>query len=297
MPPGQGWSGDPWTPRREGERLTGLGANDAKGCVTAMIEAFLAVHRELKQGGKLGGTLVLALTAQEETTGEGLPVILDRLRPLDAAIVGEPTGLVPMTAQRGLLILRGKARGRTAHPANTPPQVAENAIVAAAEDVLRLREFDWGPAHPRLGRAHGNVTIIKAGIAHNVIPDACEFCLDIRTTPAESHPALFARLQAHLRSELSIQSGRLVAVRNAGRLRPIVRAACSASGNEPQGSATMSDMVFLTGIPAVKIGPGQSSRSHTPDEFILESELTEAPRSTAGSSARISLCERTERVS
>ena len=282
VPPGKGWTGDPWTPRREGQRLTGLGANDAKGCVTALVEAFLTTHQKLKQGGKLGGTLVLALTAEEETTGaEGLSVILDRLRPLDAGVVGEPTGLAPMIAQRGLLILRGMARGRTAHPANTPPQAAKNAIVMAAEDVLRMQAFDWGETHPQLGRTHGNVTMIQGGFAHNVIPDACEFCLDIRTTPLESHQALYQRLKAHLQSDLTVRSERLVPIDTPAN-SPIARAACRASGNPPQGSPTMSDMVFLTGIPAVKIGPGQSARSHTPDEFILESELVAGAAVYAG---------------
>ena len=142
----------------------------------------------------------------------------------------------------------------------------------AAEDVLRLREFDWGPIHPRLGRAHGNVTTIRGGIAHNVIPDTCQYCLDVRTTPLEPHPALYARLKAHLRSDLSVRSDRLVPIETPED-SPIVKAACAASGNKPQGSATMSDMVFLAGIPAVKIGPGQSNRSHTRDEYILEAEL------------------------
>ena len=272
VPPGEGWTGDPWLPRRLADRLIGLGANDAKGCVTAMIEAALAVGRHCRQGGHLGGTIVLALTAQEETAGEGLAEILDRLRPIDAAVVGEPTGLNPMTAQRGLLILEATARGRSAHPGNTPPQAAENAIVAAAEDVLRLREFDWGKSHPRLGAPHGNVTMIRGGIAHNVIPDACQFCIDVRTTPLESHPALYARLKGFLQSELAIRSQRLVPIETPED-SPIVQAACAATGREPQGSGTMSDMVFLAGTPAVKIGPGQSNRSHTRDEFILESEL------------------------
>jgi acetylornithine deacetylase len=271
VPAGEGWTGDPWQPRRLGDQLIGLGANDAKGCVTAMIEAFLAARRGA-DGGPFHGTIVLALTAQEETAGEGLAEILDRLRPLDAAVVGEPTGLTPMTAQRGLLILEATARGRTAHPGNTPPEAAENAVVAAAEDVLRLREFDWGGSHPRLGPPHGNVTMIRGGIAHNVIPDACEFCIDVRTTPLESHAALCARLKRFLRSELAVRSQRLVPIETPED-SPIVRAACAATGKPPQGSGTMSDMVFLTGIPAVKLGPGQSQRSHTRDEFILESEL------------------------
>lgn len=275
VPPSQGWTGDPWTVRfdeREG-RLTGLGANDAKGCVTALIEAVLRWKKTLDAGGRLGGTIVLALTAEEETSGDGLGTVLEALRPIDAGIVGEPTDLVPMTAQRGLLILKGTARGRTAHPGNTPPERAENAIMVAAEDLVRLRAFDWGPAHPLLGRCHANVTIIQGGVARNVIPDACEFFLDIRTTPLEAHPALFERLGGFCKSELAIHSQRLVPVQTDDGAR-IVRAVCAAlPGARPAGSPTMSDMVYLAGIPAVKIGPGQSPRSHTPDEYILASEL------------------------
>lgn len=275
VPPSQGWTGDPWTARfeeREG-RLTGLGANDAKGCVTALIEAVLRWKARMERGERLGGAIVLALTAEEETSGNGLGTVLERLKPIDAGIVGEPTDLVPMTAQRGLLIVKGVARGRTAHPGNTPPERAENAIMVAAEDLVRLREFDWGPAHPLLGRCHANVTVIQGGVARNVIPDACEFFLDVRTTPLEAHATLFERLRAFCKSELVIHSQRLVPVQTDERER-IVRAVCAAlPGTRPTGSPTMSDMVYLAGIPAVKIGPGQSPRSHTPDEFILAAEL------------------------
>jgi acetylornithine deacetylase len=271
--PGGGWTSDPLALRRQGDRLVGLGANDDKGGVTVLLETFLAAHRELNRGGRLGGTFVMALAAEEEAAGQGLATILDELKPLDAAVVCEPTGLAPISAQRGLLILRGTGRGRTAHPGNTPPEAAQNAIIMAAEDVMRLRDFDWGETHPRLGRPHGNVTMIQAGIAHNVIPDSCEFCLDIRTTPLESHQALYQRLKTFLKSDLAIRSERLVPVETPDD-SPIVRAACKAAGNRPpQGSPTMSDMVFMTGIPAVKMGPGESVRSHTADEFILESEL------------------------
>jgi acetylornithine deacetylase len=273
VPPGQGWSHDPWVPRREGGRLSGLGANDAKGCVVALVETVLAAHARMQRGERLGGTLVLALTAEEEVSGEGLASIRPRLEPLDAALVGEPTQLVPMTAQRGLLVLRGVARGRTAHPANTLPENADNAILTAARDLLALREFDWGPVHPLLGRAHGHVTKISGGVAHNVIPDQCEFVLDVRTTPAESHAGLHARLSAALTSELLVHSARLVPVET-GADTPIVQAVLrTLPGVAPAGSPTMSDMVFLNGIPAVKIGPGDSRRSHTPDEFLREQEL------------------------
>jgi acetylornithine deacetylase len=273
VPPGAGWSDDPWTPRYVDGRLVGLGANDAKGCVAAMIETTLAMNRRLVSGEPLHGTVVLALTAEEETSGQGLGTILEQIAPLDAAIVGEPTGLVPMIAQRGLLILRGVAHGRSGHPASTPPDSADNAILAAARDLTRLADFDWGPAHPLLGRCHAHVTMISGGVARNVVPDKCEFYLDIRTTSAESHAGLYQRLRRHLRCELHVHSERLVPVEtDTGEV--IVQAVQRAvPGTRLAGSPAMSDMVFLAGIPSVKIGPGQPDRSHTPDEYILPEEL------------------------
>ncbi len=273
VPPGNGWSADPWTPRHEGDRLIGLGANDAKGCVTAMIASATQLHAASRRGERLSGTLVLALTAEEETSGRGLSTVVERLGPLDAALVGEPTGLTPMIAQRGLLILRGVAHGKTRHPANTPPETADNAVQTAADDLVRLRSFDWGRVHPLLGRCHGHVTRIDGGIANNVIPDRCEFTLDIRTVPTETHASLLDRLRAALSSELAVHSDRLEPVETSPESR-IVRAVRRAlPDTRPAGSPAMSDLVFLRGTPAVKVGPGQSARSHTPDEYVCASEL------------------------
>lgn len=273
VPPGDGWSGDPCELRRTGDRLVGLGANDAKGCVVALIEAVLRLKTGLDGGRRLGGTAVLALTAEEETSGAGLGTILDELRPLDAAIVGEPTSMTPMIAQRGLLILRGVARGRSAHPAGTTPDRAENAVLTAAAELLRLRDFDWGPTHALLGRCHGHVTMIRGGVARNVIPDACEFYLDVRTTPAESHSELYERLRRYLRCELRIHSDRLVPTETDAGATIVEAVQNAIPGALPAGSPAMSDMVYLRGTPSVKIGPGDSSRSHTPDEYVLAEEL------------------------
>ncbi|MEP0847563.1 MAG: M20/M25/M40 family metallo-hydrolase [Phycisphaerae bacterium] len=276
VPPGQGWSADPWIPVERDGGVVGLGANDAKGCAVAMLEAALALKRSLAAGGRLGGTIVLALTAEEEISGQGLGSILERLVPLDAALVGEPTGMTPMIAQRGLLILKGLARGRSGHPANTPMDGDSNAILTAAGDLARLADFDWGPPHPLLGRCHAHVTRIQGGIADNVVPDACEFLLDVRTTPMESHRSLYERLRSAMRSELSIRSERLAPVETAADaaiVRAILRALPAA---RPAGSPAMSDMVFLSGVPAVKIGPGDTRRSHTPDEFVAQREIHEA---------------------
>lgn len=274
--PGRGWLHDPYVPVVNDERISGLGANDAKGCVTALIETAARIKRMIDQNRSLGGTIVLCLTAEEETTGHGLSDLLQDIEPPDAAIVGEPTGLVPMTAQRGLLILRGIAGGRVAHPANTPPREAENAITIAMRDIHGLDSFDWGPTHPLLGQCHANVTLITGGTAANVIPDTCEFTLDIRTTPLESHEDLYERLKTVFESDLQVRSLRLVPVETPAN-EPIIQAVLRAlPGMQPLGSPTMSDMVFLTGTPTVKIGPGDSRRSHAPNEYITVRELEEA---------------------
>lgn len=273
VPPGEGWSADPWTPRVDAGRITGLGANDAKGCVTALVAAALRLSEGMARGRALGGTLVVALTAEEEISGKGLSEVRPLLGPIDAALVGEPTSLAPMIAQRGLLILRCVAVGRSRHPANTPADSSDNAIHTAATDILRLRGFDFGPAHPLLGACHAHVTMVSGGVARNVVPDRCEFWSDIRTTPNQPHEALVERIRAALSSEVHVHSGRLAPVQTSAD-EPIVQAClASLAGAAPAGSPAMSDMVFLSGIPAVKIGPGDTRRSHTPDEYVLESEL------------------------
>ncbi len=276
VPPASGWTHDPHTPRDDGQRLIGLGANDAKGCGAAMCEALLRMQESMTAGRPLCGTLILALTAEEEISGRGLAEVLPQFGPIDAALVGEPTGLTPMIAQRGLLVLRCASAGRTSHPANTPADAPTNAIQNAVDALRRLREFDWGEPHELLGRCHAHVTRIQGGMANNVIPDRCEFVLDIRSTPRESHAALRARLSAFLAEagcEVAVCSDRLVPVHtpaDAGIVRAVQRAL---PGAVPAGSPAMSDMVFLAGVPSVKIGPGHSPRSHTPDEFILWDEL------------------------
>lgn len=272
VPAGHNWSTDPHDPIIRDNQLFGLGSNDAGASVTCLIDAAHRIAISLNAGIPLGGRIILALTAEEETSGNGLSELLPNLPKIDAAIVGEPTQLIPMTAQRGLLILKCTARGRTSHPANTPGDSPNNAIHTAARDILTVTHFDWGPPHPLLGKCHAHTTMINAGTARNVVPDLCEFWLDIRTTPNQPHDDLTKRLTEALTSEIHTHSHRLVPVETANTER-IVRAAVKATGNNPQGSRAMSDMVFLPDTPAVKIGPGVSERSHTPDEFIKLDEL------------------------
>lgn len=284
VPPAAGWTDDPWTPRHVGNRIIALGANDAKASVCAMIEAFRVIRADLQRGRPVRGTLVLALTTEEETTGRGLRETLPLMLPIDAALVGEPTDLTPMIAQRGLLILKCVARGRSSHPGNTPSDTPDNAIINAMSAIRQLYGIDWGPPHAMLGACHAHVTRIAGGVATNVIPDACEFWVDVRTTPDQRHTEMIERLRTQLPCEVHVHSDRMVPV-STDPEATIVRSACRAvPGRDPGGSATMSDMVSLAGIPSVKIGPGQSVRSHTPDEYITIDELV------AGAAAYERIC-------
>jgi len=266
-PPCAGWEGDPFTPLWNGARLQGLGANDAKGCVAAiLLAAFELSQRDL------AGEVVVALTAEEETGGQGIATILDQLGPLDGAVVGEPTGLRVCAAQRGLLILRCTARGQSGHVANAQMLGAENAIHKAARDIGRVAAMEF-PIHPLLGSQKAQATLIQGGLRHNQVPDACEFFIDLRTGPEQDHDALAADFQGQLESEVVIHSKRYLP-KNTDPAHPIVRAALQAAGKAgPVGSATTSDWALLGDIPTVKVGPGDTFRSHSPNEYLTLPEL------------------------
>jgi len=262
--PCDGWSTEPFAPRWSGDRLTGLGANDAKGCVAAMILASTQL-KDLE-----GARAVFAFTEGEEVGGKGIREILPDLGPLDAAVVGEPTGLEICAAQRGMLILRCTARGEAAHVAHTP--LGENAIHKAARDIQRLAAMDFEP-HALLGVTRAQVTQVQGGRARNQVPDACEFFVDLRTTPNLDHALTAERIATELESEVAVHSSRYLAVATPADA-PVVRAALAASGRKaPCGSATASDWAFLSHLPAVKAGPGDTHRSHRPDEWISLAEL------------------------
>ncbi len=267
VPPCAGWEGDPFTPVWNGARLQGLGANDAKGCVAALLLSALDLS-----GQDLDGEVVVALTAEEETGGKGIATILDQLGPFDGAVVGEPTGLRICAAQRGLLILKCTARGQSGHVANAQMLGAENAIHKAARDIARIAAMEF-PAHPLLGSQKAQVTQISGGLRRNQVPDACEFFVDLRTSPEQDHDALAAGFQRQLESEVSVHSKRYLA-KGTDPAHPIVRAALQAAGKAgPVGSGTTSDWAFLGNIPAVKAGPGDTFRSHTPNEYLTLPEL------------------------
>lgn len=266
VPVGQGWTRDPLAANIEDGKIYGRGSNDAKGCLVAMI---LGAQRAFASNAPKGKVL-LAASCEEEVLGQGLEKLLPTLPKPDAAVVGEPTGLNSATAQKGLLLLEITANGKSAHAAHGG---GINAVEAAARDVLALSKLKFDHEHAALGKTTLQVTQISGGDRHNVIPDRCKLVVDIRTTPAISPEEIIAQVKKTVEGEVFIRSNRLGSVET-DPAHPIIQAALAANpAGRAYGSPTLSDWVFLKGIPTVKAGPGDSKRSHTPDEYLEVAEL------------------------
>lgn len=272
VPPNASWTLDPFTPLRKGDRLYGLGASDAKASVAAMIAALPTLTDLVR---RRGGKIIFAATCDEETGGKGLEVLLPRLGRIDAAVIGEPTACDPYTGQRGLVILRATARGRSAHASR--PARGVNAVALAARDVLRLSRLRLR-RHPLMGRGTVAATLIQGGTRRNVIPAACEFWIDIRTTPLDPNARTVARVKRLLASDVHVHSMRLDPVETPAS-HPIARAARAAHpAGRPGALMGTSDLVFCAkrGIPGIILGPGFPRLSHAPDEFVTDAQLRKA---------------------
>ena len=273
VPPNPSWTLDPFKPKRVGDRLYGLGASDAKASVAAMLVSIPA-FREIAK--RRGGRIVLAFTCDEETGGQGLEVLLPKLGRIDAALIGEPTACDPYTGQRGLVILKATARGRSAHASR--PERGLNAVAVAARDVLRLTGLPRFRSHPLMGPATVAPTMIQGGTRRNVIPGSCEFWIDIRTTPLYPNAGMVRRVSRLLESEVHVHSMRLDPVDTPVRER-IVRAARAAHpAGKPGALMGTSDLVFCAkrGIPGIILGPGLPRLSHAPDEYVTDAQLARA---------------------
>ncbi len=272
VPANPSWTLDPFTPRRVADRLYGLGSSDAKASVSAMIASIPAFTEIAK---RRGGSIILAFTCDEETGGQGLEVLLPRLGPLSAALIGEPTSCDPYLGQRGLVILRATARGKSAHASR--PEKGVNAIELAARDILRLGRLKL-KRHPLMGSGSVAATMIQGGTRRNVIPAACEFWIDLRTTPLDPNASVVRRATALLRSEVHVHSQRLDPVLTS-RSQPIVKAARAAHpSGRPGALLGTSDLVFCAkrGIPGVILGPGFPKLSHAPDEYVTDAQMNRA---------------------
>ena len=260
------WTRDPFTPVVEDGRLYGLGANDCGGGLVSL----LAVYRLLR-GLSLKYNLVYLASCEEEVSGEGgFRLALPELPPIDVAIVGEPTGMQPAIAEKGLMVIDGTAYGKSGHAARNE---GVNAIYEALDDLVWLRDYRFKKESPLLGPTKMTVTVLNSGTQHNVIPDECHFVIDVRTNEYYQNEFLFAFLQKHVKSELKARSFRLSSS-HIPMEHPLVQR-CVEMGMTPFGSPTLSDQALMPFL-SLKSGPGESSRSHTADEFICLSEIENA---------------------
>ncbi|TBR18472.1 M20/M25/M40 family metallo-hydrolase, partial [bacterium] len=220
VPVGEGWTKPADGSLLEDGKLYGRGSNDAKGCLTAMV---LGAARAYAQDAP-AGRVVVAATCEEETSNKGIAELLPLLGDVDAAVVGEPTGLEPAVAQKGLLLLHVTAKGRAAHSAWG---VGVNAVHAAGKDIVALSETKFDRVHPVLGVPSLQVTQVEGGTRHNVIPDRCRLVVDIRTTPYYPPAELVAIVRERVSGEVEIRSERLKSV-DVDPGHPVVRAALAA---------------------------------------------------------------------
>lgn len=275
VPIGGGWTKPTISKSWDGDVLWGRGSNDAKVSVAAMLWALRMLAESRTQAAGARGTLQVALTECEETSNVGMTKVLDAFGLPDAAVTGEPTGLQVVRAQSGLAVLAASWSGKSCHAAHVARVEHRNALLIAAEDVRNTAPWLTLPGeHPLLGASTIATTVFKSGERHNVVPDRAEALFDARLSPLHSGDDACALLRQRMpRAELTVKSHRLRPFETAPS-HPLVLAALATLGREHAiGSSTLSDMALLQGVPAIKCGPGETARSHTPDEFVLRSEL------------------------
>ena len=276
VPPGKGWTRDPFTPTVEGTRLYGRGSGDAKASVSAMLTA----AKDLADaGGPEAGRLLVLLGYGEETRHTTMERAVERAGDIDAAIVGEPTNLDFAVAQRGLMMVDLVADGDQRHAGYAAADGEfRNAALVLAADLLRLDGLFAERAHPVLGHTTATPTMLDAGVSRNVTPPMAKAVLDIRSTPDWTHDEVAEVLRRSLASTVVVTSQRLVPCETPAGSRLLAVARRARPGSRTFGSPTCSDWVFLRHTDAVKCGPGTSRRSHTPDEFVDLPEVSEARR-------------------
>lgn len=264
--PVSSWKLDPFKATHEGERIYGLGSNDDGASLVSLLQAFRVLN-----GKKLPCNLIYLVSAEEEVSGhDGIEHVLPLLPRIDMALVGEPTGMQPAIAEKGLMVLDVTAHGKSGHAARDK---GDNAIYQAIDDIQWFRTHKWPKESDLLGPVKMTVTIIQAGTQHNVIPDTCTFTVDIRTNECYQNEELYHLICKQVKSEVKARSFRLNSS-NIPISHPLVQQAITL-GKTPFGSPTLSDQALMP-FPSLKMGPGQSSRSHTADEYIEVGEVKDA---------------------
>lgn len=298
--PAGGWTYDPFTPELTADgRLYGLGSNDDGGSLVSLMQVFLMLDNKYASSAIASNTattaktsnpskesdaetavstpctrsynLIFLASAEEEVSGKnGIECVLPELPKIDFCIAGEPTCMQPATAEKGLMVIDAIAHGKAGHAARNE---GINAIYIALDDIRWVQEHKYERQTELLGPVKQTVTIINAGTQHNVVPDECRFTIDVRSNECYSNQEILDEIAKNLKSEVHARSTRL----NSSRLsadHPFVVKAKSL-GLQPFGSPTLSNQALMP-FPSVKIGPGDSARSHTADEYIKVSEIDEA---------------------
>lgn len=265
--PNPAYTNDPFHAFTKDGKLYGLGSNDAGGAVVSLLSAFLYFYNEQN----LKYNFIYAASAEEETSGKnGIASVLQDFPPIDFAIVGEPTLMEMATAEKGLMVLDCSVYGKSGHAAR---EEGENAIYNALPVIQWFRDYQFEKVSSMLGKVKMTVTVIKAGEQHNVVPALCDFTVDVRTTDAYRNEEILEIIEKQANCNVLPRSLRLQPS-SIPEDHPIVQAGKSA-GRKTYGSPTTSDQALMP-WPSIKIGPGDSARSHTANEFIYIKEIEEA---------------------
>ena len=264
--PVDSWRRDPFAPTIEGDTLYGLGSNDCGGGLCSLLQTFRMLTEKTQNYN-----LIYLASAEEEVSGkDGISRALPLLPKIDLAIVGEPTGMQPAVAEKGLMVLDVIAHGKSGHAARNE---GVNAIYEALDDMRWIRDYKFEKVSPFLGPTKMTLTVVNAGTQHNVIPDKCTMLVDIRTNEFYDNEEVYHFICQHLKSEVKAHSFRLKSSRIDPE-HPLIKK-CVTMGMKPFGSPTLSDQALMH-FPSFKLGPGESSRSHSADEFIKISEIADA---------------------
>ena len=264
--PNASWSRNPFEPTIEGDRLYGLGSNDTGGSLVALMSVFTRLAAKEQPYN-----LIMLASAEEEVTGVGgVRAVLSELPKIDFAIVGEPTQMQPAIAEKGLMVFDCVARGKAGHAAR---EEGVNAIYKALTDIEWFRTYRFERESELLGPVKMTVTGVQAGTQHNVVPDECRFMVDVRVNECYTNEELLAEVRKRVESEVTPRSTHLSSSYISPSHPAVER--LTAMGRTPFGSPTMSNQAVMP-FATLKLGPGDSSRSHTADEYILLSEIAEA---------------------
>lgn len=260
------WTRDPFQPQMEGDTLYGLGSNDCGGGLVSLLQTYRYMI-----GRPRSYNLVYLASAEEEVSGvNGIRRVIDKIPKIDVALVGEPTGMQPAVAEKGLMVIDMVAHGKSGHAARGE---GVNAIYEALDDMRWIRDYRFEKVSDFLGPTVMNLTVVNSGTQHNVIPDECRMIVDVRSNENYDNEDIFHFIDKNTRSECKARSYHLRSSR-ISLDHPLVQRLV-AMGKIPFGSPTLSDQALMP-WQSFKLGPGQSSRSHSADEYIKVSEISDA---------------------